>query len=60
MENLCLCDEKKYVVEIRTLNQGLTHGLMLQTLQRVIKFNEKSRLKSYVDMNTELRKRSKS
>ena len=35
---------------------ALNDGLRLQTVYRVIKFNESAWLKSYFDMNTELRK----
>ena len=41
------------------LKQALNNGLMLKKLHRVIKFNEKSWLKTYILMNTELRKKSK-
>ena len=43
-------------MHIRNLNQALNHGLVLK---KAIKFNKKAWLKSYVDMNTELRKKNK-
>ena len=47
---------KKYVVHIRTLKQALNHGLILNSVHRVIQFNQKAWLKPYIDMNTKLRK----
>ena len=50
-----LYDKKKYVAYINSLKQALNHGLKLKTIHR-IKFNQKTWLKPYIDMNTELRK----
>ena len=49
-------DKGKYVIHIRALQQALNNGLKLQNVQRVIPFQEKAWLKSYIDMNTKLRK----
>ena len=56
------CDlhsKKKYVVHIKSLKQVLNHGLKLKRVHRIIEFNQKAWLKSYIDMNTELRKLAK-
>ena len=37
----------------------LNHGLILKKVHRVIQFNQKTRLKAYIDMNTELKKQAK-
>ena len=50
-----LLNKKKYVVHIKSLKQALNHGLKLKKVHRTIKFNQKSWLKPYIDMNTELR-----
>ena len=55
-----LFNEKKYVTHINSLKQALNHGLKLKKIHRVIEFNQKEWLKPYIDMNTELRKASKS
>ena len=39
--------------------QTLNHGLVFKKVDRVIKFNQKAWLKQYIDMNTNLRKKSK-
>ena len=52
-------DKEKYVVHIRALKQALNYGLVLKRVHRVIKFNQRAWLKSYIDMNTELRKEAK-
>ena len=60
--NKLLCDfhdKKNYVVRIMALKQALNHGLILKAVERVIQFNQKGWLKSYSDMNIELRKEEK-
>ena len=54
-----LYNKKDYIVHIRSLKQALNHGLMLKKVHRVIQFNQKAPLKTYIDMNTELRKQAK-
>ena len=54
-----LHDKTEDVIDIRTLKQALNHWLILEKVHRVIKFNQKAWLKPYVDMNTELRQKSK-
>ena len=54
-----LNDKTEYVIHIRNLNEALNHGLVLKKLYRVIKSNQKSWLKSYIDLNRELRKKAK-
>ena len=41
------------------LKQALNYGLVLKKVYRVIKFNQNAWLKSYVDMNTDLREKAK-
>ena len=54
-----LHNKKKYVVHIKSLKQALNHGLKFKKVHRIIEFNQKAWLKSYIDMNTELRKLAK-
>ena len=53
-------DKEKYVIHIRALKQTLKNGLKLKELHKIIKFQQKSWLKPYIDMNTQLRKEAKS
>ena len=46
-------------MQIRNLKQTLNHELVLKKLNRVIKCKEKAWLKSYIDMNTDLRRKGK-
>ena len=52
-------DKKKYVIYIRALKQALNHGLRFKKVHRIIQFKQKAWLKTYIDMNTELRKNAK-
>ena len=49
----------EYLIHIRNLKQTLNHGLVLKKSHKVIKFNQNAWLKSYIDVNTDLRKKSK-
>ena len=52
---LCnLYNKKKYVVHINSLKQALNHGLKLKKIHRIIELIQKTWLKQYIDMNTEL------
>ena len=52
-------DKKKYVIHIRALKQELNNGSRFKKVHRIIQFKQKAWLKTYIDMNTELRKKSK-
>ena len=52
-----LHDKAEYVIHIRNLKQGLNHELVLKNVYKGIKFNQNTWLKSYIDMNTDLRKK---
>ena len=54
-----LNDKTEYVIHVRNLKQALNHGLILKKVHSVIKFNQKAWLKLYIDMNTELRQKTK-
>ena len=60
--NKLICDvrdKKNSVVHIKALKQVLNHGLVLKKVHRVTQINQKPWLKSYIDMNTKLRKEAK-
>ena len=52
-------DKEKYVIHIRALKQALNNGLKFKKVHRVIKFLKKAWLKSYININTKLRKETK-
>ena len=52
-----LHDKVEYVIHIRNLKQGLNHELVLKNVYKGIKFNQNTWLKSYIDMNADLRKK---
>ena len=52
--------KKEFVIHQKNLKQALNHGLVLKKVHRGIKFNQKTCLKPYIDMNTELQKNAKS
>ena len=54
-----LHNKTEYVIHIKNLKQALNHGLVLKNVHGMIKFNQKAWLKSYIDMNTKLKKRQK-
>ena len=52
-----LPDKTEYVILTRNVKQALNHELVLEKLHRIIKFKQKGWFKSYIDMNTDLRKK---
>ena len=50
-----LYNKEKYVIHISALKEALNHGLVLKKVHRVIQFYQEAWLKTYIDMNTELR-----
>ena len=52
-------DKTKFAIPIRNLQQSLNHRLVLKKVHRVIQFNQKSLPKPDIDMNTELRQKTK-
>ena len=52
-----LYDKKKYVVHHENLKLYLRLGLKLTKIHRGVTFEEKKFMKSYIDLNTELRKK---
>ena len=54
-----LYDKKNYVAHLKNIKQALQHGLKLKKVHKVVAFCQEAWLKSYTDMNTELRKKAK-
>ena len=58
-KTLQLIYKTEYVIHIRNLKQAFNHGLVLKKVQRMIKINQNAWLKSYIDMNTDLKKKQR-
>ena len=54
-----LQEKKENVIHISNLKRALSHGLILRKVHRATTFTQKASLKSYIDVNTELRKETK-
>lgn len=52
-------NKKRYVIHYRNLKQCLAHGLRLKKIHRILKFEQKPWLRSYIDVNTHLRAEAK-
>ena len=47
--------KKKYVINIRALEQALAHGLVLERIHTAIEFKQSAWMKEYIDFNTKLK-----
>ena len=54
-----LHDKTEYVIHIRSLKEALNHELVLKKVHRVITFNQNARLKPYIDINTNKKKKER-
>ena len=54
-----LHDNIEQVIDISNLKQALNHRLVLKKVHKLIKFNQNSWLKPYIDINTDIRKKAK-
>ena len=54
-----LHNETEYIIHIINLKHALNHVLVLKKVHRVIKFSQHGQLEPYIDMNTDLRKKTK-
>ena len=54
-----LHDKTVYDINIRNLKQESNYGLVLKKVQRVIKFYQNAWLKTYIDINADLRQKAK-
>ena len=53
-----LHDKTEYVIHIRTLKEALNHGLILKSVNIMIKLNQNAWLKPYIDMDTKLKQKA--
>ena len=47
---------KRYIIHFQNLKQCLRHGLILDKVHRILQFRQSPFLKSYIELNTNLRK----
>ena len=52
-------NKENYIIRIRALKQAINNGLKLKKVHKIIEFDQEAWLKSYIDMNTNLRKQAK-
>ena len=51
-----LHENTECLINTRNLKQALKRGLLLKKVNKVIKFNQNSWLKQYIDMNIDLKR----
>ena len=54
-----LHDKAEYIIHIENLKHALNNGLVLKIFFKVIKFSKNASPKPYIDINTDLRRKSK-
>lgn len=57
-KKLCatLTEKKNYVVSLRNLQQAIRHGLEVRALHKVLKFDQSNWIKSYIELNNNIRR----
>ena len=51
-------DKRNYLFHLSALAQAVDHGLELRKIHRALQFNQKPRLRTYIELNTRMKEKA--